>query len=252
MLKTVLIDDEPLAVSRLKRLLQPYREDFEIVADANNGQDGLALIENLRPDLIFLDIEMPVLSGFEMLSQLEEVPLVVFVTAFDQYAIRAFEENSIDYLLKPVEADRLEKTVEKIRKFKVKPSESPFNANLLQVLERLKPKKEIHSISVKVGERFLFIALSEISHFEAEDKYVFLHTLDGKPHLTNYTISALEEKLPEFFVRVSRSSIVNSMAIKELQREFNGKFVVLMKDLKRSRIKTGSSYGEQVRRLMEI
>lgn len=251
MLKTVLIDDEPLAVGRLRRLLQKY-DEFDIIGEAGNGQAGLELIEALRPDLIFLDIEMPVLSGFEMLAQLKEMPLVVFATAFDQYAIKAFEENSVDYLLKPIEADRLDKTVEKIRKFQSKPVESPFNANLMQMLERLKPKREIHSISVKAGERFIFIALTDISHFEAEDKYVFLYTLDGKQHLTNYTITSLEEKLPDFFVRVSRSCMINSMAIKEIQREFNGKFVVLMKDLKRSRIKTGSSYGEQVRRLMEI
>lgn len=252
MLKTVLIDDEPLAISRLRRLLLQYESDFEIIAEAGNGQEGLALIESLQPDLVFLDIEMPLLTGFEMLSQLKIMPLVVFVTAFDQYAIRAFEENSIDYLLKPVESARLEKTVEKIRKYQARPVESPFNTNLMQVLERLQPKKDIHSISVKVGERFIFIPLSEICHFEAEDKYVFLNTLDGKQHLTSYTITSLEEKLPDFFVRVSRSSIVNSMVIKELQKEFNGRFVVLMKDLKRSRIKTGGSYNEQIKKLMEI
>lgn len=252
MLKTILVDDEPLAVSRLKRLLQPYQDDFEVIAEAGNGLDGLELIKNLQPDLIFLDIEMPVLSGFEMLAQLEQMPLVVFVTAFDQYAIRAFEENSIDYLLKPVEAERLEKTVEKIRKFNSRPADGLFNANLMQVLERLKPKRDIHSISVKVGERFIFIPLAEISHFEAEDKYVFLRTMEGKQHLTNYTIAVLEEKLPDFFVRISRSIIVNSMIIKEIQREFNGRFLVVMKDIKATRLKTGSSYAEQVKRLMEI
>ena len=111
MLKTILIDDEPLAIGRLKRLLAQYPEDFEVVAVAANGQEGLEMIENLAPDIIFLDIEMPVMSGFDMLSKLSEVPIVVFATAFDQYAIRAFEENSIDYLLKPIEADRLDKTV---------------------------------------------------------------------------------------------------------------------------------------------
>lgn len=252
MLKTILIDDEPLAVGRLKRLLTKFPDDFDIIAEAGNGQEGLELITTLCPDIIFLDIEMPVMSGFEMLAQLSDMPMVVFATAFDQYAIRAFEENSIDYLLKPIEAERLEKTVEKIRKFTAKPASNPFNANLMAVLEKLKPKRDIHAISVKAGERFIFVPLADISHFEAEDKYVFLHTLEGKHHLTNYTITALEEKLPDFFVRVSRASIVNSLAIKELQKEFNGKFVVLMKDLKRSKIRTGSSYGEQIRRLMEI
>jgi two-component system, LytTR family, response regulator len=251
MLKTILIDDEPLAISRLKRLLSKY-DNFDIIAEAQNGQEGHDLIEGMQPDVIFLDIEMPVMNGFEMLSKLTYMPMVVFATAFDQYAIRAFEENSIDYLLKPIEAERLEKTVDKLQKFQQKPMDNPFNTNLLAMLERLKPKKEIHSISVKVGERVIFIPLSTISHFEADDKYVFLHTLDGKQHLTNYTITVLEEKLPDTFVRISRSAIVNTLIIKELQREFNGKFVVLMKDIKQSKIKTGSSYGDIVKRLMEI
>ena len=167
MLKTILIDDEPLAIKRLRRLLTKYADTFDIIGEAHNGQEGLDAIEALKPDIIFLDIEMPILTGFEMLARLSYMPLVVFATAFDQYAIRAFEENSIDYLLKPIEAERLEKTVDKIEKFHQKPMDNPFNANLLQVLEQLKPKKETHSISVKVGERILFIPLSNISYFEA-------------------------------------------------------------------------------------
>ena len=252
MLKTILIDDEPLAISRLRRLLTKYVDTIDIIGEAKNGQEGLDLIEVLQPDVIFLDIEMPVLNGFEMLSKLSYMPLVVFATAFDQYAIRAFEENSIDYLLKPIEAERLEKTVEKLKKFHQKPTDNPFNANLLHVLEQLKPKKETHSISVKMGERILFIPLTHISHFEADDKYVFLNTIDGKQHLTSYTISVLEEKLPDSFVRISRSAIVNTLIIKEFQKGFNGKFTILMKDLKQTKIKTGSSYGETMKRLMEI
>ncbi len=252
MLKTILIDDEPLAISRLKRLLSKYADEFDVIAEAKNGQEGLELIEGLKPDVIFLDIEMPVLNGFEMLSKLTYMPIVVFATAFDQYAIRAFEENSIDYLLKPIEEERLEKTVEKLQKFQQKPTDNPFNANLLSVLEKLKPKKEIHSISVKVGERILFIPLTDISYFEADDKYVFLNTIDGKQHLTSYTISTLEEKLPTHFIRVSRAAIVNSVVIKELQKSFNGKYVVLMKDFKQSKIKTGGTYTDNLKGLMEI
>ena len=255
MLRTILIDDEPLALARLTRLLKKH-DEIEIIAEAKNGSEGLELVEKMRPDVIFLDIEMPILNGFEMLSKLSFMPLVVFATAFDQYAIRAFEENSIDYLLKPIEAERLEKTVEKLQKFQQKPTETslqnPFNANLLAMLEQMKPKKEIHSISVKSGEKILFIPLQEISHFEAEDKYVFMNTTDGQQFLTSYTIAVLEEKLPENFVRVSRSSIVNSLIIKELQKSFNGKFVILMKDRKLSKIETGSTYGDNLKKLMEI
>jgi two-component system, LytTR family, response regulator len=252
MLKTILIDDEPLAISRLKRLLSRYETDFALIAEAKNGQEGLELIEGLKPDLIFLDIEMPEMNGFEMLSKLSYMPIVVFATAFDQYAIRAFEENSIDYLLKPIEAERLEKTVEKLRKIRQQPTDNLFNANLLEMLEKLKPKKEIHSISVKSGERILFISLTDIAYFEADDKYVFLNTIDGKQHLTNFTIVNLEEKLPDNFLRISRAAIVNALVIKELQKSFNGKYVVLLKDAKLSKIKTGSSFGDNLKKLMEI
>lgn len=250
-MKTILIDDEPLAIGRLKRLLGKF-EDFEIIAEAKNGQEGLEKITQLKPDVIFLDIEMPEMTGFEMLAQLDFMPLVVFATAYDQYAIRAFEENSIDYLLKPIETERLEKTVEKLRKLKSNTSDSSMNNSLLQLIEQFKPKKDIHSISVKSGEKILFIPLTEISFFEAEDKYVFLNTTDGKQYLTNYTIASLEEKLPENFIRVSRSSIINSLLIKELQKYFSGKYLVIMRDTKASKIETGSAYGENLKKLMEI
>lgn len=250
-MKTILIDDEPLAIGRLKRLLGKF-EDFEVIAEAKNGHEGLKKITQLKPDVIFLDIEMPEMTGFEMLAQLEFMPLVVFATAYDQYAIRAFEENSIDYLLKPIETERLEKTVEKLRKLKSNSGNSSVNNSLLQLIEQFKPKKDMHSISVKSGEKILFIPLTEIGFFEAEDKYVFLNTTDGKQYLTNYTIASLEEKLPENFIRVSRSSIINSLLIKELQKYFSGKYLVIMRDTKASKIETGSAYGENLKKLMEI
>lgn len=178
--RTILIDDEPLAISRLKRLLTEYEDTFEIISEANNGQDGLEKIEFHIPDLIFLDIEMPLLSGFEMLSKLDFMPLVVFVTAFDQFAIKAFEENSIDYLLKPIERERLEKKVQKLRKLTENTQTQLSSETLLGLFEQIKPKKEIHSITVKSGDKILFVPFTEISFFHAEEKYVFLNTVDGK------------------------------------------------------------------------
>lgn len=254
-LKTILIDDEALALSRLKRLLEKHADTFEIIAEARNGAEGLVEIDRQQPDIIFLDIEMPLLNGFEMLAKLNRIPLVVFSTAYDQYAIRAFEENSVDYLLKPVENDRLLKTIDKIRNIaqasQTPATYNPYTDNLLRLLEEMKPKKEIFSLSVKSGEKILLIPLTEITHFEAEEKYVFLNTLDGQKYLLSYTLTSLEEKLPTHFLRISRAGIVNSHHIKEIQKHFNGKYVIAMRDRKASQLSTGSTYSDVIRHLLD-
>lgn len=252
MYKTLLIDDEQIALGRLKRLLSHFEGVFELMGEALNGHEGIQKIESLKPDLIFLDIEMPLMTGFEMLSRLTYMPLVVFVTAYDQYAIKAFEENSIDYLLKPVEKDRLAKTIEKLKTLKPEQGKSLTHESLLQLIGQMTPKKEIHSISVKSGEKILFIPLTDISFFQAEDKYVLLNTIDSKQYIMNYTISSLEEKLPSSFIRISRSTIVNTARIKELERYFSGKYLVIMNDQKQSKIESGTTYQENLKRLMEI
>lgn len=254
--KTLLIDDEPLARARLRRLLIPFGETFDIVGEAANGAEGLALVEELHPDVIFLDIEMPLMNGFEMLAHLTFMPMIIFATAYDQYAIRAFEENSIDYLLKPVENDRLEKTVEKLKKRIAENRQenihNSFNTELLQIIEQFKPKKDLHAISVKFADKILLIPLDEISYFEAEDKYVFLATKEGQKYLTSYTISTLEEKLPPHFTRISRAAILNSRHIKEIQKHFDGKFILVLNDKKCSKITSGQSFAENVRQLFEL
>ncbi len=256
-LKTLLIDDESLAISRLRRLLEKHRDTFDVIGDAANGAEGLTLIEATQPDLIFLDIEMPLLNGFEMLSRLTTMPMVVFATAFDQYAIRAFEENSVDYLLKPIETERLTRTAQKIRALVERsdtdqPAVNPMTESVMRLLAQVQPKKEIYSISVKTGDKIRLIPLSDIAYFEAEDKYVFLSTMDGQKFLTTYTLTTLAEKLPDTFVRVSRSVMVNRHKIAEVHRHFDGKFMLAMTDKKSTRLTTGSTYGEAVRGLLEL
>ena len=266
-LKTLLIDDESLAISRLRRLLEKHRDTFDVIGDAANGAEGLALIEAQHPDVIFLDIEMPVLNGFEMLSRLTTMPMVVFSTAFDQYAIRAFEENSVDYLLKPIETERLTRTAQKIRALVERQdagqlaastaaastvAANPMTENVMRLLAQMQPKKEIYSISVKTGDKIRLVPLSDIAYFEAEDKYVFLATIDGQKFLTTYTLTTLTEKLPDTFVRVSRSITVNRHKIAEVHRHFDGKFILALTDKKSSRLTTGSTYGEAVRGLLEL
>src|SRR5919202_3452 len=256
-LRTLLIDDESLAISRLRRLLDKHRDTFEVVGEASNGAEGLTLIESERPDVIFLDIEMPLLNGFDMLSRLTTVPMVVFATAFNQYAIRAFEENSVDYLLKPIEADRLARTAQKIRALVERtevgqPLNNPMTDNVMRLLAQMQPKKEIYSISVKTGDKIKLIPLSDIAYFEAEDKYVFLATMDGQKFLPTYTLATLTEKLPDTFVRVSRSVMINRLKIAEVHRHFDGKFLLSLTDKKATKVTTGSTYGDTVRQLLEL
>lgn len=241
--KTIIIDDEDLARQRLKRLLKPY-DNFEIIGEASNGAEGLEQIEQLQPELIFLDIEMPVLNGFEMLAKLKQQPKVVFTTAYDQYAIKAFEEDSIDYLLKPIETERLEKTVRKLQQSTQQPA---IPLQLETLMKQLMTKKEIKTLTVKIGDRILLIKLDDIIYIEAEDKYVFLHTADGKKHLTDFTISILEEKLPDHFIRIHRSSIINSNHIKEIRRGFNGALIFLMNHAEGVKLTSSRSNGDMLR-----
>ena len=248
--KTLLIDDEKLALSRLERLLARHPAVFDIVGTAANGGEGLEQIELLKPDLIFLDIEMPVLNGFEMLAQLPAPPLVVFATAYDAYAIKAFEENSVDYLLKPVEEERLLRTIQKLKNAR---NTSPgLQENLLRLLQQVQPKQELTSISVKSGHKILLLSLNEVSHFEADDKYVFLLTTEGQKYLTSYTLSVLEARLPAQFLRVSRSVIVNKTLIRELEKHFSGRYLLTLRDKVNTRIQTGQSFAENIKGLLEI
>ena len=145
--KTVLIDDEPLAIKRLNRLLESHNDTIEIVGTAANGEEGLQLVNKLRPDLIFLDIEMPIMTGFDMLGLLNYQPKIIFTTAFDNYAIKAFEENSVDYLLKPIEQDRLDKALEKLNRLG---SQNVDSDQLQKMFATLQPKKNFKSFPVKV------------------------------------------------------------------------------------------------------
>jgi len=242
MWKTIIIDDEQLARQRIKRLLTQY-DEIEIIAEAENGAEGLEIIESLKPDLIFLDIEMPVLNGFEMLAKLKHQPKVVFTTAYDQYAIKAFEEGSIDYLLKPIEIERLDKTIKKLKQTNLAPAQVPID----ELIRQIQGKKSIKTLTVKLGDKILLIKLDDIVHIQAEDKYVFLHTVDSKKHLTDFTLSTLEEKLPEEFLRIHRSEIINTEYIKEIRKGFNGALIFVLNNTAETRLTSSRSNSEALR-----
>lgn len=244
----IIIDDEQLARRRLIRMLQPFAL-FRILAEASNGQEGLELVDELCPELIFLDIEMPLLNGFEMLSRLTHQPKVIFTTAYDQYAIKAFEENSVDYLLKPIEKERLEKSVKKLNLN----GAGGHDLKTLQLLiDQLRPKKEVKTLTVKIGDKILLIKLEDIVHIESEDKYIFLRTADGNSHLTDFTLAGLEDRLPANFMRVHRGSIINTDKIKEIRKSFNGSLVFFLLDKETTKVSSGRSFNESLRERFDI
>lgn len=246
--KTLIIEDEELARQRLKRLLSSH-ECIELIGEAVNGAEGLQLIEELNPDLIFLDIEMPVLNGFEMLSRLKKPVKVIFTTAYDQYAVKAFEEESIDYLLKPIEAERLSKTITKLEKFASNPD---YTIPLELLMKQLTTKKEVKTLTVKTGDRILLIKITELAFIEAEDKYVSLNTIDGRKSLTDLTVTSLSEKLPDHFVRINRSTIINTELIKEIRKGFNGAFFFIMNDTQQTKLSSSRGYGSALRELFDL
>lgn len=249
--RTLIADDEQPARDRLRHLLSEYPEKIEIIGEAENGTECRIMIETLKPDLVFLDIQMPGLDGFEVLKNIGFQPVIVFCTAYDEYALKAFETNSIDYIVKPVKAERILKTIEKLDLLRKNSTNEDLN-KLLEAFEKLKPKKEITSIPVKLGDRMLFIDINEILYFEAEDKYVRIHLFNGKSYLCDYPIRNLEEKLDDKFVRIQRSILVNRTRIKEIEKHYSGRYVVKLNDTAVTKLTSGKNYSEQIKKLLEI
>jgi two-component system LytT family response regulator len=212
MLKVILIDDERLARSELKRMLQEF-PDVEIVGEAANANEGIEKIEALNPDLIFLDIQMPGKTGFDMLTELEKAPHVIFVTAYDEYALKAFDVNALDYLMKQVEPKRLADALLKVSQ---KDEEEMLSYNNRGVLG------EHDQVFVKDGERCWFVKLSDVRLFESVGNYAKVFFGTNKPLILK-SLNALEERLDEkVFFRANRKHIINLRMIEKIEPYFNG------------------------------
>jgi two-component system LytT family response regulator len=210
MIKVILIDDEPLARSIVSEYLQSY-PNIEVVQECGDGFEGMKAIAQQHPDLIFLDIQMPKINGFEMLELLEEPPAVIFTTAFDEFAMKAFESHAIDYLLKPFSKDRFDKAIEKWLKQKAAPQST--QALLESVSSQ---QEEQHRVVVKTGSSIRIIPILEVLYFEAYDDYVKIHTKEGY-FLKKKTMQHFENTLnPKLFVRVHRSFIIQVSEITKI------------------------------------
>ena len=225
MTKAILIDDERLARTELRKLLSEFPE-IEIVAEAANANEGIERIEEFNPDLIFLDIQMPGKTGFEMLAELNKVPFVIFTTAYDEYALRAFEVNALDYLLKPIEPKRLADAIQKLQQQEEKDYNNG-NANPVNVNRSL--LGDDAQVFVKDGERCWFVKLSEIRLFESVGNYAKVYFGTNKPLILK-SLNSLEERLDEkTFFRANRKHIVNLKMIDKIEPYFNGGLLLDLK-----------------------
>lgn len=242
---TIIIDDEAPARLGLQNLLKEFPETFNIIDTAQNATEAQQKIEALNPDIIFLDIEMPGCTGFELLERLTIIPMIIFCTAYDQYSLEAFETNSIDYLVKPVKLERIEKTVQKLKNFHNKSSTDDILKVLKDISNRKEPKK-MTSITVKKNDKIIFIKLEDISFFEADSNYTTIHSEQGT-FLSTETITSLENKLPDNFLRIHRGIILNKEYIKEAQKYFNSRYIITLNNTKNSNITSGRSYSDIIK-----
>ena len=246
----IIIDDEQAAHFALQNLLKDY-DNLKIIGQAYSGKQAIELINSLKPDLIFLDIHMQDMNGFEVLKHLTYQPYIVFCTAYDQYAIEAFRQNSIDYLLKPVDEKRFAQCVDKVERLLSKRQEIDM-VKLMEMSKLLNPPKKASAIPINIRSKIIFVKCENITYCIAKDGYVSLITDDGKEYVCDLTLKQLEERLPDDFIRVQKSYIVNKTKIEEIQKYFNNRLILVMSDRNNTRITTGTSYIDIIRNELQL
>jgi two-component system LytT family response regulator len=231
-IRTLVVDDEPIARERILSLLQ-QENDVEVIGQCADGVQAVSAIQQQSPDLVFLDVQMPGCDGFGVIQNIgaDRMPTVVFVTAYDEYALRAFEVHALDYLLKPFGKDRFQETLKHARESLERRRAGDLGRRLLALVHDLKPEQQrLDRLVVKSGGRVFFLRTDEIDWIEAAGNYVRLH-LGEESHLFRETMNGMESRLDgRRFVRIHRSRIVNTERIKELQPWFNGEYVVILRN----------------------
>lgn len=244
--RTIVIDDEPAARRLMKNLLQEHSDTIQVIAEAGNGNEAIQKIEELKPDLIFLDIQMPDLTGFEVIEKLSRKPNIIFTTAYEQYAMKAFETFSIDYLLKPIKEERLQQSIEKVKQFG-QLNQAIDIPGLQEIIKQFRAPQKATALAIKTGDRIILLRYENISYLEAQDKYVFVFTSEGQKYITDQTLTALEEKLPSQFYRIQKSFIINREKIKEMHRHFNGRYLFIMDDKAGTHLTSGRTYHDSIK-----
>ncbi|MBS4061567.1 MAG: LytTR family transcriptional regulator DNA-binding domain-containing protein [Bacteroidales bacterium] len=239
-IRTLIIEDEEPARNLLRTFLESF-EEIDLIGECSDGFSGLKTINELQPDLVFLDIQMPRLTGFELLELLDDIPEIVFTTAYDEYALKAFDLNAVDYLMKPFSKQRLRQAVDKvIERFRIK---SSGKEKVSQLVEQMHQKaRPLERIVVKSGSKIHVIPIQDIEQLEAQDDYVMIHTAQGR-FMKKETMASMEQNLPEdSFIRIHRSHIVNVSQIQRIEQYGKESYLLILKNgnqvsVSKSRIK---------------
>jgi two-component system, LytTR family, response regulator len=244
MIRVVIVDDEQLARDRIKSFLKKIPE-VRLVGEAGDGGSALELIEAQQPDLVLLDVQMPGVDGFSMLRGLKDPPHVIFATAFDEYAIRAFEVEALDYLLKPFSRDRLAEAIGRVRQ---KIEDGRARSDAAAIARAAEPRRSYAAqIPVHTVRKILVLSVREILYFAVESRIVYAH-VDGRAYMTNFTLRDLEERLdPEVFFRAHKSRLVNLEHVREISRSFSGGHRLIMRDSQSSEVELSRVQARELR-----
>ena len=247
--RVLIVDDEPLARQRLRDLLMD-EPGIDVIGEACNGREALAMIRKQKPDLVVLDIQMPELDGFEVVAALgtKQLPAIIFATAYDRFAVKAFEVHAVDYLLKPFDGDRLKEALRRAQERRQRDGSAGVDSQIAALLAGLKPRAETTALLlIKADGKVVVVAVTNVDWIESADNYVVLH-VGRENHIQRETLSAMEAKLPsDLFIRISRSVVVNISRIKELQPLFHGEYAVILGD--GTRLTLTRTYRESLDRL---
>lgn len=245
--RCVLVENEELSLARLSRLLSAFPDAVEVVGEAMDGPTAIEVIREQRPDLVFMDIDLGGgFTGFDVLAELDFQPAVIFTTAFNQHALQAFKSYAVDYLLKPIDQESVQRALEKLRAMGF--NQAQFAVALGQLLE-LSGARYLTRVSCKVGDRIVLVKTGEVLYFQADSKYTALHTLNSE-YLIDTPLVELEGRLnPRDFVRIHRSTLVNVPWISEIRRTFDGKLAVVLKDAAATQLIASRNYAENLKAL---
>lgn len=247
MISVLVVDDELPARKRVLKLLEDF-DDFKVIGESGNAGDAIAKIEKLEPDLVFLDIQMPDMDGFSVISKinLQRPPHIIFATAFDQYALQAFEVCAVDYLLKPFDKERFENALSRAKEHIQLKRTEKFSHKLMDLVKVYQQDQTnlIEVFTIKGKNRDVYVGVEEVSYIEASGNYVTLHTEEAK-HLYRITMSELEEQLPkDQFIRIHRSLIVNKRYVKSVRYRAKGEYDFRLKN--KINLISGRAYQESI------